>query len=208
MTLGRMEIGENSVSNPLYAALLLGSPLETRGNGHLGCAHKRMLCWGKSLLLYKEVFLLCHTVAEVHRTQPSPPARATGRNCRNSRTLFRRAEYDTDLNTLNNLGAHCCFSDSLLQILIVRLEIVTYATTYIGEAFGGQDTYIPFPKALGLLRTESLTEKSFLKIESEMLNSRPGGFLSYVCVYSHFSHYLQNRQEGYLSFDKTKIKSK
>ena len=30
-----MEVGENSVFNPLYAALLLGSPLETDGNGHL-----------------------------------------------------------------------------------------------------------------------------------------------------------------------------
>ena len=49
-------------------------------------------------------------------------------------------------------------------------------------------------------------EKSFPKIESELSNSRPDGFLSHVCVYSHFSHYLQNRQERYLAFDKKKIK--
>ena len=46
-------------------------------------------------------------------------------------------------------------------------------------------------------------EKSFPKIESE-LNSRPDGFLSHVYVYSDCSHYLQNRQEGYLAFDKKK----
>lgn len=44
------------------------------------------------------IFILCHTVAGVHMTQWSPSALATGRNHKNNYTLFRVAEYNTDLN--------------------------------------------------------------------------------------------------------------
>lgn len=52
----------------------------------------------KRLLLYKEAFLLCHAVAEVHMTQWFSSARATRRNCKTSYTLFGGAECDTDLS--------------------------------------------------------------------------------------------------------------
>ena len=50
--MGRMEVGEDNVLHPLYAALLLGSPLETRET-----AIWRM-CTQKDALLEKTPFIL------------------------------------------------------------------------------------------------------------------------------------------------------
>lgn len=72
-----------------------------------------------------------------------------------------------------------------LQILVVHLELSHLATTDIRKVFGGQDTCSPLPKALRLLGRESLTEKSFLKIESDLLNLDPvASSPVFVCLHT------------------------
>lgn len=58
-----------------------------------GCAHKRMLSWRKRLLFYKEVFFLCHMVAEV------PTCTGHWKKLQKQWNPVRGAEHDTDLRT-------------------------------------------------------------------------------------------------------------
>ena len=146
-------------------------------------------------------------LAEHNRTQWSWPALATGRNSRNTYILFRGDNMTQ--TSVFKLGAPfcCCFFWQSFTTFR-RAPRDGHPNQEPTHVPGDQDSCGPFPEALSLLGREHWTEKSFPKIESELLNSRPDGFLSHVYVYSHCSHYLQNRQEGYLAFDKKKTKSK
>lgn len=89
--LGRIEVGENTVLSSVCCYIV-----HPWRNGHLEDMHTKGLSdRGNTFHCTKSTPLL--HLAEVRKTQLSPPALATGRNCRNSCTLFSGAEY-TGLN--------------------------------------------------------------------------------------------------------------
>ena len=57
-----MKFGENSVLNPLYAALLLGSPPETSGNGHLDDVFTKGCSAGENAFYYTKRYFFSATL--------------------------------------------------------------------------------------------------------------------------------------------------